>query len=431
MSTTATPPTAHLSTSTTITDSDGSLLKQAQQAEAAGNKDAALQLYIQFINSDATSTLHLKEKEEVVFKCGQMVSHDDQMLSQLIRSLEPAFLQFPRAKTAKIIKDLLDLFSVDGAHIQSALLKELIEWAQKDRRFYLKQSLQTKLASVLAGHGQFQPALEILSALSKELRKLDDKVSLVDVHLLEAKILFQLKAMAKAKAAMTAARTNANAVYCQPQVIADLDLVAGWLHAEDGDYQTASSYFIESLDGFTLAGKDGSASLRMLLLCKVVTGLPLQPILDLKSAKPHLEKLQPWVDAFKAVAEAVSSKSLHQFDDALRSHSATLSTDPIVLAHLHNLYDSLLEKNLLQICRPYSHVPIAALAQECRLPPAQIELKICQMILDERLSAVIDDGFVVMTKKSVEDPVYTAAITAIRNLDGVVDALWKRARSVQ
>lgn len=418
-------------------DNYANLLLQAKQAEQAGNNEQAVQLYIQFINLPNTTSnesMVLKEKEEAVMRCGKLLRHDDQLLAQLIRTLEPAFLQFPRAKTAKIIKDLLDLFNGGSAaaQIKCDLLKELIEWCERDRRFYLKQNLQVKLASVLVQCNQYPQALELLSVLSRELRKLDDKLSLVEVHLLEAKILFHLKAMAKAKASLTAARTNANAVYCPPEVMADLDLVAGWLHAEDGDYTTAASYFIESMDGFTLANGDGGASLRMLMLCKVVSGQPLQVVLDLKSAQPHLKLAAPWVEAMKAIAEAVASKSLQRFDVALNQHAATLQTDSIVLQHLRNLYDTLLEKNLLHLCRPYSQISIQSLAEQCLLPADRVELKLCQMILDERLSAIIDDGFLVMlTKKSEEDPLYTAAIFAIRNLDGVVDALWKKARSVQ
>jgi len=139
---------------------------------------------------------------------------------------------------------------------------------------------------------QFKATLTRIDALLTELKKLDDKMILTEVHLLESRVYRGIGNFTKAKvrlfspyleristrivckAALTSARTAANSIYCPPHLQAALDLQSGVLHAEDKDYSTAYSYFFETFENMT-AQDDPSAltALKYMLLCKVMLNL--------------------------------------------------------------------------------------------------------------------------------------------------------------
>lgn len=121
---------------------------------------------------------------------------------------------------------------------------------------------------------QFKPALSLIDTLLTELRRLDDKMILTEVHLLESRVYRGIGNLAKSKAALTSARTAANSIYCPPHLQASLDLQSGILHAEDKDYKTAYSYFYETFENLSSQDDPGAlGALKYMLLCKVMLNL--------------------------------------------------------------------------------------------------------------------------------------------------------------
>nr|NVI77872.1 regulatory particle non-ATPase 6 [Cucujiformia] len=225
--------------------------------------------------------------------------------------------------------------------------KECIEWAKEERRTFLRQSLEARLIALYFDTGMFAEALLLGSKLLKELKKLDDKNLLVEVQLLESKTYHALSNLPKARAALTSARTTANAIYCPPKMQAALDLQSGILHAADEkDFKTAYSYFYEAFEGFdSVESPKALTALKYMLLSKIMLNNP-EDVQQIVSGKLAIKYAGQDIDAMKAVAQASHKRSLADFQQAVKQYKHELEDDVIVRAHLGTLYDNMLEQNL-------------------------------------------------------------------------------------
>nr|NVI77873.1 regulatory particle non-ATPase 6 [Cucujiformia] len=225
--------------------------------------------------------------------------------------------------------------------------KECIEWAKEERRTFLRQSLEARLIALYFDTGMYAEALLLESTLLKELKKLDDKNLLVEVQLLESKTYHALSNLPKARAALTSARTTANAIYCPPKMQAALDLQSGVLHAADEkDFKTAYSYFYEAFEGFdSVESPKALTALKYMLLSKIMLNSP-DDVQQIVSGKLAIKYAGQDIDAMKAVAQASHKRSLADFQLAVKQFKHELEDDVIVRAHLGTLYDNMFEQNL-------------------------------------------------------------------------------------
>ncbi|KAF0974045.1 hypothetical protein FDP41_006655 [Naegleria fowleri] len=414
------------------------LFDRANKEYEKQHTDEAIKLFTEIVNGSMTkkNDIIIKKKEEAIYNLGKIYAArgDANAIVELNKSIRPFFQDLPKAKTAKIVRTLIELVgTIKGSDaVQIDICKESIEWATSEKRSFLRQRIESRLATLYFQKKEFAEALNIITRLLREVRKLDDKALLVEIHLLESKVYHSLRNLSKARAALTAARTDANAIYCPPLLQADIDMQSGVLHAEEKDYKTAFSYFFEAFEGFSnLEDNTAIMCLKYMLLCKVCTN-SMDDIQTLLSSKTALNYTGREVESMKAVSSAYQERSLHAFERALIEYEVELKRDPIINAHLSELYDNLLEQHLLRIIEPFSRVQISHVAKLIDLPRTQVERKLSQMILDTKLNGILDQGndCIIVYEETKKDQCYPSALETISNLNGVMDSLFERAKAL-
>ncbi|KAL1806294.1 hypothetical protein DCAR_0832090 [Daucus carota subsp. sativus] len=409
-------------------------LIQATEAKAAPE---AIAILYRVLDDPSSTSEALRIKEQAVSSLSDLLREQSRAeeLRNLLTQLRPFFSKIPKAKTAKIVRGIVDTVAkIPGtSDLQVSLCKEIVEWTRAEKRTFLRQRIEARLAALLMESKEYSEALSLLSGLIKEVRRLDDKLLLVEIDLLESKLHFSLRNLPKAKAALTAARTAANAIYVPPAQQGVIDLQSGILHAEEKDYKTGYSYFFEAFEAFNaLEDPQAVYSLKYMLLCKIMVNQADDVAGIISSQKVGLHYQGPELDAMKAVADAHSKRSLKLFESALRDFKAQLEEDPIVHRHLSSLYDTLLEQNLCRLIEPFSRVEIAHIAELIELPEEHVEKKLSQMILDKKFAGTLDQGAgcLVIFDDPKSDAIYPATLETISNVGKVVDSLFTRSAKI-
>lgn len=380
---------------------------------------------------------NIRAKEQGILNLGEKYKKEGKAkeLAELIKATRPFLSLISKAKAAKLVRSLVDFF-LDleaGIGIEVQLCKECIEWAKEERRTFLRQSLEARLIALYFDTGMYTEALDLATALLKELKKLDDKNLLVEVLLFESKTYHALSNLPKARASLTSARTTANAIYCPPKMQAALDLQSGILHAADErDFKTAYSYFYEAFEGYDGADSPKAlTALKYMLLSKIMLN-QAEEVATVCSSKTALKYAGKELEAMRAVATASHKRSLADFQAALKTYKPELEEDAVVRAHLGALYDTMLEQNLCRIVEPYMRVQVDHVAKCIRLPVVQVEKKLSQMILDKKLNGILDqgEGVLIVFDESPLEKTYETVLETIHHMSKVVDTLYQKAKKL-
>merc|ERR1712110_1185859 len=336
----------------------GGILCEQIQPPHLGHPIETMEFLDNLTNNEAPpSEEALRDQEVKIMELGEQLKGEGktQEMTDLIQKVRTILKFMSKAKAAKLVRGLVDMFlemkinrdPADSGENEVQLCKECIEWAKEERRTFLRQSLESRLVGLYLETERYQEAIALGSILLKELKKLDDKNLLVEVQLLESKTYHALGNLPKARAALTSARTTANSIYVPPKVQAQLDLQSGILHAsEERDFKTAFSYFYEAFEGFdSVEDPMAIMALKYMLMSKVMLNLP-DEVTNLVSGKLALKHAGPDMESMKAVALAAKARSLADFQAAVKTFKAQLEEDLIVSKHLDSLYSSMLEQNL-------------------------------------------------------------------------------------
>jgi 26S proteasome regulatory subunit N6 len=144
----------------------------------------------------------------------------------LLRDCNAFFTLIPKAKTAKIVRSIIDIISTfpDTLDVQIHLCREVVEWCKVEKRTFLRQRIESKVRFFpsclifvvgkfvaptktsprsngsnlsFAEVGHFILQCSWIFHFLRELKKLDDKQMLTEVHLLESRINHSLQNIPK------------------------------------------------------------------------------------------------------------------------------------------------------------------------------------------------------------------------------------------
>jgi 26S proteasome regulatory subunit N6 len=351
-------------------------------------------------------------------------------LKALQVELRPFLSLLPKAKTAKIVRTLIDYMAkIAGTDTeQIEMCTECIDWCEAEKRTFLRRRVETRLCQLYLQQKKYEPCLTLLAELLRHVKKLDDKLLLVEIHLIETKTHFALSHMPKSKAALTACKTNANAIHCPPLLQAEIDMWSGILNAHEKDFRTAYSYFYEAFEAFQVSNDPRAFDvLKYLLMVKVMANRP-QEAKSLASSKAGVKYQGPDLDMILAVAKALEARSLTEFEGVLGKYQAQLQ-DPVLMHHLTALNETLLEQNLLRIVEPFSRVEVTHVAHLIKLPLDRVQTKLSEMILDQKLRGTLDQGqgVLILYEASEVNGIYSNSLASIKNTQAVLDVLCKKA----
>lgn len=415
-----------------------STTRQLEQADGLRQSDpaAAEMSYRAVLSKQTTDEQELKDQETALLKLGSLYRDEKKMneLAQLVVDSRGYMSTVAKAKTAKLIRALIDLFPASSRELQMQVTSENIEWARKEKRVFLRQSLEIKLVALHIDAQNYRQALTMTEELLKELKQLDDKIILTEVYLLESRAAHAIQNLPRSKTALTSARTTANSIYCPPILQAQLDLQAGALNADDKDYKTGYSYFFEAFEGFIQVDENDPralSSLKYMLLCKIMMGLP-DDVTALLSMKSSVRFAGKDLDAMKAVAHAQTERSLEMFKTTLQDYQDQLHKDPLIRSHLSALYDTLLEQNLLRVIEPYSSVELSWIAHEVGQGRDIVEEKLSQMILDQVFFGVLNEkaGTLEVFGEMQSEGLLSGAYDTMKQMGSVIQALYEKATSL-
>ena len=108
-------------------------------------------------------------------------------------------------------------------------------------------------------------------------------------------------------------------------------------------------------------------------------------------------------DEIKGIAQlrdAYHNKDVALFQEVLSTHQDTIMDDPFLHQHMSKVLWEVQGMAAIDILKSYSRMRLSSLALRLKMDPNQLQQLLCQLILEEKLEATIDQVDQVVEKKS-------------------------------
>lgn len=380
----------------------------------------------------------LSSREEAFIKLAGKVAklQDLQGVLSLISQWIDILGEEQKMAIARILKLALDVVAENdqtpSKSVELGVCEFCIKWATEENKNFLRFKMEVRLANIMYLRGDYKGTQLKVADILQEAKQVDDKLLLVEAHLLEAKLIYQTRNYPKAKAALTAAKAASNSVYIQPLFQADIDLTAGMIQMAEKDYPIAYSYFYEAFEAFhtNKQGERAAHTFQYLLLAKIMLNA-LEDASNLLTGRYGLAygESNPQTALMRRVLDASKQKSVVELSRLFKQNEAELKADRIISSQMDLLFDQLLEQNIAKVLQPYSRIQLDYLSAKLGLEEREVEAKVSQMILDDALKATLDQekNELILFEPAEDNEMLLTSLEILKNMDTVIDALFERA----
>lgn len=162
-------------------------------------------------------------------------------------------------------------------------------------------------------------------------------------------------------------------------------------------------------------------------LCKILMNSN-EEVFGLMNGKYGIKYHGPELEFLKQVANANKKKNLVEFQRIIENNQDLISKDDIIQSHVKDLYENLLELNLLKVIKPYSKVQLIRVAEHVNIPVNKIQAKLSEMIIDKKINGTLDQGIgcLIVFDEVEQGELYVSASNMLTNMNSVVDKLFEK-----
>jgi 26S proteasome regulatory subunit N6 len=335
-------------------------------------------------------------------------SNEYEELLLVIRQLQTTWTDLSTARITKIVKATLEYVPLNFKTYEKVLifLDGLIEWCENKKM--LRLDLRCRKIYALLNIGKYDECLESISDVMKDLKRYDDKANQINLFVYESRAYYELHDHLRARTSLTSAKAIAIGSSCPTKTQAQIDLLNGMYLGDDRSYDTAVSCFIEALEGFVQSQEYGSAScaLRYIVLSKLVGGRAreISAVMETRYAKKI--KDDDMVGFLISISGPCEEGDLIGYRDLLEKNRLMIESDQYIFRHLRGYYEVLLDKSIVQVIEPYSHVRISFIAGRLGFEEGLIEDRLQKMILENKIHGILDhmtEGLILYDRWSDEN----------------------------
>mmetsp|Transcript_18201 Transcript_18201/g.18258 ORF Transcript_18201/g.18258 Transcript_18201/m.18258 type:complete len:453 (+) Transcript_18201:134-1492(+) len=189
---------------------------------------------------------------------------------------------------------------------------------------------------------------------------------------------------------------NLNAAVADPRIMGIIREEGGKMHMTEGNWLEAYNELYEAFRAHQEAGNSRAKDcLKYVVLASMLALSDINPFAA-REAKVFAEDKE--ILAMSDLRMSLEANDLTRFERTLNNKQNRILDEPFLMTYIQPLRRRMREQVLLNITRPYSKVTLKFLGQELSLTEDEVESLLVDMILDERLSARVDQihGYVLL-----------------------------------